>query len=244
MSPILTAQYPQPFGGVHLSLLGLTVVGSIAAVWYVRRIRGTKAESTVLRTAGWVLLALAIFQTVWLLLPENWSIGRSLPLHYSDALQFITPIALIWQFRWAMAVSYYWGLTLNPQAIVTPHPSMLAGPSVDFVLYWVLHIAILVAPLVLVWGVGFRPQWKDFGTTYALAIGWAAMAMGFNTVLGTNYAFLIRPPDGDSLVDWMGPWPIYVVVMVVLAAIIWALMTLPWTATQHKKTPHKAAETP
>jgi uncharacterized membrane protein YwaF len=51
-----------------------------------------------------------------------------------------------------VAISYYWGLTLNPQAIITPHPSILVVPSVDFVLYWVLHITVFVAPLVLVWG--------------------------------------------------------------------------------------------
>lgn len=225
---IATVLPPQPFGAVHLFLLGLTGLVSFVVVRFFRRVRGTKAEEKALQTVGWVLLVLASFQLVWLLLPENWDIGRSLPLHYSDALKFITAIALIWRVRWAMAVSYYWGLTLNPQAIFTPHPSMLIAPSVDFFLYWVLHIILLVVPLALMWGVGFRPSWRDFSTTYILAIVWAALAMGVNATLGTNYAFLNRPPEGASLVDWLGPWPIYVLWMVILTAIIWALMTWPW----------------
>lgn len=144
----------------------------------------------------------------------------------------MTAIALIRQSRWAVAIAYYWGLTLNIQAIVTPHPSMLVAPSVGFFLYWVLHIAVLVAPLVLVWGVGFRPKWRDFWRTYVLAIVWAILIMPMNALLGTNYGFVNHPPDGASLIDWLGPWPIYVVWMAVIAGILWAVMTWPWTLQQ------------
>lgn len=224
-----TANSPQLLGTVHLSLLAITALVGVVTVWGVRSIRSTSTQVRVVRAAGWVLLAIALFQTVWFLLPNNWNIHSSLPLHYSDLLRFITAIALIWQVRWAAAVAYYWGLTLNLQAIITPHPSMLVGPSVEFFLYWALHVFVFAAPLVLVWGIGFRPQWKDFTLTYLLAIGWAILVMPINSWLGTNYGFVNHPPDGASLVDWLGTWPIYVVWMVLIAGVLWALMTWPWT---------------
>ena len=219
---------PQVFGAVHLVLLGVTVLASVLAVWGMRRIQGVEIRTKILRRCGWVLLGLALFQTIWSLLPANWNIGSALPLHYSDVLRFVPAIALIRQSRWAVAISYYWGLTLNPQAIITPHPSILVVPSVDFVLYWVLHITVFVAPLVLVWGIGWRPQWRDFWRTYAVAIAWAMVIMPINVTLGTNYGFVNHPPDGASLIDWLGPWPIYVVWMAVIAGILWAVMTWPW----------------
>lgn len=224
---------PQVFGALHVVLLGVTAVASVLAVWGFRRTGVAQTRIKILRAAGWVLLGFALAQTIWSVLPTNWNIGSALPLHYSDVLRFITAIALIRQSRWAVAVSYYWGLTLNPQAMVTPHPSMLVAPSVDFFLYWVLHIAVFVAPLVLVWGMGFRPQWRDFWRTYVLAIAWAVVLMPMNAWLGTNYGFVNRPPAGASLIDWLGPWPIYVVVMAAIAGILWAVMTLPW-ATQRR----------
>lgn len=225
----MAVQAPKLFGATHLGLLGITALVSAGAVWIIRSIRATSTQTTVIRTAGWVLLTIALVQTIWSALPSNWNINSSLPLHYSDLLRFITAIALISGLRWAVAVSYYWGLTLNLQAIITPHPSMLAGPTVDFLLYWVLHICVLAAPLVLVWGIGFLPQWRDFALTYLLAIGWAILVMPINAWLGTNYGFVNYPPDGASLVDWLGPWPIYVVWMAVIAGSLWALMTWPWT---------------
>ena len=228
MDLLVTATSPQLLGAAHLSLLVMTALVGGVAVWRVRGIRTNSTQTTVVRAAGWVLLAIALVQTIWSVLPVNWNINSSLPLHYSDLLRFITAIALIWQVRWAAAVSYYWGLTLNLQAIITPHPSMLVGPSAEFLLYWVLHILVFAAPLVMLWGIGFRPKWKDFALTYLLAIGWAVILLPINALLGTNYGFVNHPPEGASLVDWLGPWPIYVVWMALIAGVLWALMTWPW----------------
>lgn len=222
-------QSPQLFGAEHLILLGVTALASVLAVWGIRRIANDRIRTKIIQAAGWILLVIALFQTIWSVLPGNWNINSALPLHYSDILRFITAAALIWQVRWAAAVSYYWGLTLNLQAIVTPHPTMLVGSSMGFLLYWVLHIFVFVAPLVLVWGTGFRPQWKDFLRTWVLAIGWALFIMPINAWLGTNYGFVNHQPEGASLIDWLGPWPIYVLWMVLFAGALWALMTWPWT---------------
>lgn len=229
MSVIASAQPPEIFGGVHMALLGLTVLLSILVVWGMRRLRGTSSEFSVTRIAGWALLIGSLLRMAWFMLPDHWHLEHSLPLHFSDALRFITAIALIFRARWAIAISYFWGLTLNPQALLTPHPNMLIGPSVDFAFYWGLHIAVLLAPLALIWGAGHRPQWRDFWVAYGAALLWAAFAMSVNAMLGTNYAFLNHHPEGASLLDFLGPWPLYVLWLAVIAGGAWALMTWPWT---------------
>lgn len=226
---VASAQSPQLFGGVHLTLLGLTVLLGVLTVWGLRRLRGSGAELTITGIAGWVLLASSLVHMGWVLLPENWDIQRSLPLHYSDALRLVAAVALIRRSRWAVAITYYWGLTLNPQAMLTPHPSMLIGPSVDFLLYWWLHVLVMLAPLALIWGLGSRPRWWDFATAYGAALLWAAAAMATNAALGTNYGFLNHLPEGRSLLDLLGPWPSYVLWVALLVGGVWALMTWPWT---------------
>ncbi|GAA1825215.1 YwaF family protein [Nesterenkonia flava] len=217
-----------PLGAVHMLLLGVTAVLAVLVLWGARRLRGSRAESKVYSGAGWGMLVLSVLYTGWLLLPGNWSVGQSLPLHYSDALRYVTALALIRRARWVVAITCFWGLTLNPQAMLTPHPSMLE-PSVHFGFYWVLHIAVLLAALALVWGVGYRPGWKDFLWAYGIALGWAALVMPVNALLGTNYAFLNRHPDGASLLDWLGEWPVYVVWLAVLVGVVWAAMTWLWS---------------
>lgn len=210
-------------------MLALTAALCVLAVWGGRRLRGSEKERPVLRTAGWLLLVLSVGWTLWPMLPANWDIEQSLPLHFSDVLRIIAAVALIRESRWAVAITYYWGLTLNPQAMLTPHPTQLDALSANFAFYWGLHIAVLLAAVVLIWGLGHRPQWRDFCIAYGAALLWAGISMSFNAVLGTNYGFLNRHPDGASLLDVLGPWPLYVLWLVVLAGGIWALMTWPWT---------------
>jgi hypothetical integral membrane protein (TIGR02206 family) len=50
----------------------------------------------------------------------------------------------------------------------------------------------------------------------------------FNTVTGTDYGFLNRKPSTVSLLDVLGPWPVYLFVAAALVSMVWALMTWPW----------------
>ena len=61
-----------------------------------------------------------------------------------------------------------------------------------------------------------------------------------NAWLGTNYGFVNHQPEGASLINWLGPWPVYVVLMAVIAGGLWALMTLPWIQIEPDRV--KAAE--
>ncbi|WP_258935424.1 YwaF family protein [Nesterenkonia pannonica] len=112
------------FGTAHLILLGVAAACAGMTLWGVPKL--TRPD-VVFRTAGWLLLVLSVLYTVWRLLPGQFSWDGSLPLHFSDALRFICAVALLSRPRWAVAIAYYWGLTLNSQALLTPHPSMLGA---------------------------------------------------------------------------------------------------------------------
>ena len=44
---------------------------------------------------------------------------------------------------------------------------------------------------------------------------------------GTNFGFAARKPENPSLLDHMGPWPIYLVWMQVLGGLFFSLLALP-----------------
>ncbi|MBV8180307.1 MAG: TIGR02206 family membrane protein, partial [Mycobacterium sp.] len=39
-------------------------------------------------------------------------------------------------------------------------------------------------------------------------------------------------PSTASLLDVLGPWPVYVLTAALLILIVWALMTWPWERTE------------
>lgn len=220
-----------PYGPEHLAVLVVIVVVGILAVVHARRVRGTPAEHRLTRGAGWLLLVVSLLWMAWGLLPQNWDIEQSLPFHFSDALRIITAIALITRAGWAVAVSFYWGLTLNLQSVLTPDLTYLGDPVLEFSLYWFLHAMVLWAPLVLVWGLGYRPTWRGYAAAFGIAVGWAGVAAVANAVTGANYAYLAHAPAGPSLLDVLGGWPWYIGVEFLLVGAVWALMTWPFTTT-------------
>ncbi len=73
-----------------------------------------------------------------------------------------------------------------------------------------------------------RPTWSSYRFVVLVTAVWAAVTMAFNSIAGTNYGFLNAKPATASLLDVMGPWPVYVLVASALILAVWALMTWPW----------------
>ena len=215
------------YGAAHLALLALLVLAAIVLVRWARRTEPA-ATDRALRLAGWALLANSAAWTAWGFMPWAWNLEESLPLHYSDALRFLVPIALITQARWAVVVCWFWGLTLNMQSVLTPDLNYFVWVPLEFAEYWIAHGAGVLAPVVLVWGLGYRPTWRGYGIAYAATLLWAGIAVTGNTLTGANYGYLNRAPAGPSILDLLGPWPQYLLVEAVLIAAVWAAMTLPW----------------
>jgi len=227
----------QPYGTAHLAALAVAVVAGVVFVWGAKRFRGTDAEHLALGIAGWVMLITSIAWIGWEMLPMNWDIERSLPFHLSDVLRITTSLALITRQGWAIAISYYWGLTLNIQSVITPDLNYASLVPVEYAEYWFVHIMALLTPIVFVWGLGYRPSWRGYWFVFVLTLVWAAIAGTVNALTGANYMYLARAPEGPSALDLFGGWPTYIIWEVVLVASVWALITLPWNVGRALQAP-------
>jgi hypothetical integral membrane protein (TIGR02206 family) len=147
----------------------------------------------------------------------------------------MTAAYALWFGRgWAAALTYYWGLTLVPQAMITPALTGPDFPSFDFISFWGRYLLVVWSAVYLTWWLGMRPNWRGYAFTAAATLGWGLVVLGFNSVLGTNYMFVNRKPDNPSLFDFMGQWPWYLGVALAVALAAWALLTWPWTRHQDR----------
>jgi hypothetical integral membrane protein (TIGR02206 family) len=224
----LVAEPFVPYGASHWAVLALLVIGAAALVWWGRRHRGTHAAAVFRRAFAVLILALQVPLQVMSMVPPHWDIGMSLPLQLCDIAWMVTAYAL-WTCRpWAFALTYYWGLTLTIQALVTP-ALQFDFPHVSFFMFWGGHGLAVLAAIFLPWGLGLRPDWAGYRFTVAATLTWMAVTMLFNVAAGTNYGFLNAKPPVRSIIDLLGPWPWYLATEIALCAVVWALMTWPWT---------------
>lgn len=222
------------FSTSHFVVLGLAVAGAGAVVWSGSRIRGTKAELPVRRTFALVIVAVALAVQLLQLLPgRHWSLTTSLPLQLCDLAAATASYALWTRRPWAAALTYYCGLTLTTQAMITPD-LLQPFPSPRFIEFWATHTLVVWAALFLTFGLGIHPDWRRFRQSVALTFAYAVAIIVFNFGIGANYGYLNRKPDSASVLDVMGPWPGYVVVEIVVVVAAWALITLPWVTGRRR----------
>lgn len=211
------------YGPTHIIPLAVFAAGLVAVVLLGRR-HASYDGPTRFSRAWAVLVPLTTVPFQLVDLAFNFELGVTLPLHLCD-LAWIAATWALWTHRpLPVALTFFWGLTLTVQGIVTPslnedlpHPRYFA--------FWALHLLIVLAAVYLVVGLRLVPRWRDYRSAVAVTLVWAAGTYLFNLVADTNYGYLMRKP-GRSLLDLLGPWPWYVVEEIAIVLTVWALMTL------------------
>jgi hypothetical integral membrane protein (TIGR02206 family) len=223
---LLTATGFEQFGTSHLVALAVFILGIWPVVALGRHHRGRPSAIRVSRAYAVLIPCFTIPLQVIDFLPGNYSLQTTLPLQLCD-FAWIAAVAALWTHRpMPVALTYYWGLALTTQALITPALDN-DFPDPKFIAYWCMHLLIVWAAIFLTWGLGLHPTWQDFRRTVAITTAWAVTVFCVNLAIGTNYGFLNRKP-GRSILDLLGPWPVYVCVEIALVIGVWALMTWPW----------------
>ena len=227
--PVLEASGFTAYGTSHLVAIAVLVVGAALLVAAGRGRRDSDPDDRFGKLwAAAILLVTVPLQIVYFT-PEYWSLSRTLPVQLCD-LASLTAAYALWTHRWwATALTYYWGLTLTPQAIATPDLAA-TFPEPVFLLYWAMHIGTIWAAVYLTWGRGETPDWRGYRFAIAVTAVWAVEIFVLNLLIDTNYGYLNGKPGSASILDLLGPWPWYLAAEIVLVASVWALATWPWTA--------------
>lgn len=222
------------YGTSHLVVLAVFVIGAALLVWAGRR--QTEHQTKLLSRALAVLLlaAFVVALAYKLVRPE---LATSVPLQLCDVAELVAAYALWSQRHWAFVLTYYWGLVLSSQALLTPDIGTPQEGAPDFphhlfVTFFVLHVLVVWSAIYLTWGRRSRLRWRDWRFAIVVTLAWFAVTFTFNTIFGTNYGYLNGKPPTASVLDALGPWPLYLFVEVAIVIAVWALMTWPWTRTR------------
>jgi hypothetical integral membrane protein (TIGR02206 family) len=224
---MLAADRFETYGPSHLTVLAIFIVGVVLIVLAGRRLRGSPAEQTVRRTFAVAILSITVPLQILQFTPDEWNLQTSLPFQLCDLAWMFAVYALWTRNRLASTITYLWGITLTTQGMLTPD---LASdfPEPRFLMFWAMHLLIVWASFFLVLGLRILPTWHTYRQTIAITLAWAVSAYVFNVIAGTNYGYLNRLPKSSSLLDYLGPWPLFVVLEIAIVAVVWALLTLPW----------------
>ena len=193
------------YGPSHLVVLGVFAVGAALLVW----VGGRQTESQA-RVFGRVLALLIVaafgVALVYKLIRPTWT--RRCRCSCATVAELTAAYALWSQRHWAFVLTYYWGLVLSSQALITPDIGTPDEGAPDFphhlfVTFFALHVLVVWAAIYLTWGRGMRPRWRDYRFAVIVTLAWAAFTFTFNAITGTNYGYLNgNPPRRHCWTYW------------------------------------------
>lgn len=205
--------------------IGFLIIG-VLIVLAKRSEKNQRVATALLAFCNLVSYPFALY--AWRNYPH--SLDNNLPFHLCDVAAMVAGAALITRKPILLTLTYFWGLAATTQALFTPALEY-GSPTLPFIHFFFQHFVIVAAalyiPIVLKW----RPQspwWKSPLIVLVISIGYQVFALIINHFLKTNFAFASHVPENPSLIDHLGPWPIYLFAMQGLALIFFLLLALPW----------------
>ncbi|HXB55355.1 MAG TPA: TIGR02206 family membrane protein [Vicinamibacteria bacterium] len=215
------------FGVAHVTVLLGTV---LLALVLARRVRARPSGALAggFRYALATLLLAIIGFEMAMGVAGGWlTLQNVLPLQLCDLAMLLAVYSLIRLDRRTAELLYFWALAGSGLAMVTP--DLRQGfPRWEFLAFFGLHGLVVVAALVLTFGFGLRPRPGSARRAFLATAGYAALVGGVNAMLGTNFMFLRARPATPTILDWFGPWPLYIVAAGALAFCLFWLLALPF----------------
>lgn len=215
------------FGTPHLSALGLVVM--LNGLLLLARNRLTESARRWIRYAlALLLLVNESLYHLWRFSTGQWTVQEMLPFHVCTVMVYLSAVMLITKNRAIYQYLYFLGIGAATQALLTPNAERWGFPHFRFFQTMISHGAIVTAALYMTLVERYRPQLKALGTILIGMNIYIGVVQGVNMALGSNYLWIARKPNVATVIDYLGPWPWYILSMEALGVAVCLLLYLPF----------------
>lgn len=197
----------QPFGIDHWFVLMLTTVTAISILASSKNIRAAKNDLNFRRgyALGLVVIGIISWAYSYLLIDGL----MHLPLQLCDLALFLTALALVKRNNLVSELAFFWGFSGSTQALLTP--DLTNGfPNFLWFSFFLSHAGVILGAIYLMVRGRISLSFGSVNRVFFMTNVYAAVIGVVNWRLGTNFGYLASKPDHSSLLDYLGPWPVYI----------------------------------
>lgn len=163
----------------------------------------------------------------------NFDPALDLPFFLCRFMAVVLPFVMYTRNRFLLGILYFWILVGTVNAVITPEVSFNFGHW-EYNIYWIYHLMLIVSIIYAARVYKFKITWKDYWNAVLATIGFTIFSIGVNYVLEANYNYLSEKPPVASILDYMGPWPWYIILVYLLMFFLFFLAFLPYLLRRKK----------
>ncbi len=216
----------------HFIALGALVALNLFLIAWGRR--SPESRPLIRYTMMGILLLNITSFHLWHFYYGFWEVRTMLPLHLCGVMQWAS--LFLWHTRSPRLYEfvYFLGIGGATQALLTPDSGGMGFPHFLAFETIVSHGSIVTAALYFTFVEGYRPTWASVRRVLLWTQLYVVVIFFLNFALGSNYMFLAAKPNVATLMDLLGPWPLYIFWLEVLGLLTIFLLFLPWAFRERR----------
>ena len=198
------------WGTQHIVVLLMSILLGVFIIGYaLKRLKPAQQYRLGLNLS----LFVAFSEITWILLRLYlgvFELTEDLPFVICHFMALMLPVFMFGLNRLMYEILYFWILAGTMQAILTPH--LINGfPNYTFLAFWIVHCGLVIVILYATIVYRMRPTALSIGKSFLVLQGYIVLSLVVNYALDANYNYLCQKPPTASLLDYLGPWPWYVI---------------------------------
>lgn len=214
-----------PYSQEYFIALVLFIIIGVFLVWKGKNSpEGTKP--VILKFISFLLSSAIIIWAIIEILLGRFYLETDLPLIFCNFTALVLPLFAYNRRQHYFNILYYIIFAGAIQAIVTPGLKF-GFPHYEFIKFWTVHVGLIVFVVYEMVVLGILPTKNGIWQTFIFVQVYVVIVIGINWILDSNYLFLNIKPEHGSLLDLLGGWPWYIVLMDVVLIPYFLILYLP-----------------
>jgi hypothetical integral membrane protein (TIGR02206 family) len=199
----------------HVLPIAFASIFTIFIIKFSNRKLNINQQHKLFKGLGFFVSLTVLVFHLYLFFKGGYSIVTDLPLFLCSFMALFIFIFTASRKYWLFEILLFWIIAGTTQAVITPDIST-GFPSFSFFRYWIVHLGLLVIISYAIFVFKMQPTWKSvFKSFFALQV-YVVSTFVVNHLLGANYFYLKHKPISVTLLDYLGDWPMYLIVVEVL----------------------------
>ncbi len=212
---------PIELGGVvmfsvqHIVPILLCIIFGGLLIGLAKKKLNYNQQKTLFSYLGWLVCLSVILFHVNLALSGNYNLKGDLPLFLCSFMALFIPVFTSTLKYWLFEIFVFWIIAGTSHGIITPD---VGGtyPDFEYFRYWIVHLGLYIIIFYAIIVFKMKPKLASvFKAVVAIQFYIILMAL-INYFLGANYSYLNHKPVSASVLDYLGEWPTYIIVIELL----------------------------
>ncbi len=240
MAQYFAWNYPGPafqfLGPAHIAALAVIVLLNLYLIRFKNADDQTKYK--IRWTLALILWVNEIAWHVWHIVYGTWTIQTMLPLHLCSLLVWTGALMLVTKNYSIYEFCYFLGIGGAFQAVMTPDLGIYGFPHFRFFQTFISHGLIITSAIYMTVVESFRPTWKSMLRVAIWINIYMVIVYFINSAIGSDYLMVNAKPATASILDFLPPWPYYILYMELIGVVTCLLLYVPfiikdWRAKQN-----------